>query len=209
MVNTKQSNSVGNHTTQKEPSSNGNVSNSKPLQDISSTIDNARPDLNSPPTNNDHVPDMNEGGENLVATGAGTLGVAAVGAAFGVVGGPPGAVVGGIIGGVVGAIAGSDIAQTNNQKDDSNDWQEEDNYWRENYKKMPYYTENKNLEYDRDYRAAYRLGYENRVHNNAEINFSEVESKLKAKWEQVKGSSRLQWEEAKFAVEDGLKKIHP
>ena len=71
--------------------------------------------------------------------------------------------------------------------------------------KMPYYTENKNLEYDRDYRAAYRLGYENRVHNNAEINFSEVESKLKTKWEQVKGSSRLQWEEAKFAVEDGLK----
>ncbi|MBJ9580565.1 hypothetical protein [Acinetobacter baumannii] len=209
MVNTKQSNSVGNHTTQKEPSSKGNVSNSKPLQDISSTIDNARPDLNSPPTNNNHVPDMNEGGENLVATGAGTLGGTAVGAAFGVVGGPPGAVVGGIIGGVVGAIAGSDIAQTNNQKDDSNDWQEEDNYWRENYKKMPYYTENKNLEYDRDYRAAYRLGYENRVHNNAEINFSEVESKLKAKWEQVKGSSRLQWEEAKFAVEDGLKKIHP
>ncbi|MFP0709956.1 hypothetical protein ACLDYB_06590 [Acinetobacter baumannii] len=209
MVNTKQSNSVGSHTTQKEPSSNGNVSNSKPLQDISSTIDNARPDLNSPPINNNHVPDMNEGGENLVATGAGTLGGAAVGAAFGVVGGPPGAVVGGIIGGVVGAIAGSDIAQTNNQKDDSNDWQEEDNYWRENYKKMPYYTEDKNLEYDRDYWAAYRLGYENRVDNNAEINFSEVESKLKTKWEQVKGSSRLQWEEAKFAVEDGLKKIHP
>ncbi|EPL1366014.1 hypothetical protein ACVESP_19345, partial [Acinetobacter baumannii] len=96
-----------------------------------------------------------------------------------------------------------------NQKDDSNDWQEEDNYWRENYKKMPYYTEDKNLEYDRDYRAAYRLGYENRVDNNAEINFSEVESKLKTKWEQVKGSSRLQWEDAKFAVEDGLKKIHP
>lgn len=209
MVNTKQSNSDGNHTTQKEPSSNGNVSNSKPLQDISYTIDNARPDLYSPPTNNNHVPDMNEAGENLVATGAGTLGGAAVGAAFGVVGGPPGAVVGGIIGGVVGAIAGNDIAQTNNQKDDSNDWQEEDNYWRENFKKMPYYTENKNLEYDRDYRAAYRLGYENRVHNNAEINFSEVESKLKTKWEQVKGSSRLQWEEAKFAVEDGLKKIHP
>lgn len=209
MVNTKQSNSVGNHTTQKEPSSNGNVSNSKPLQDISSTIDNARPDLNSPPTNNTHVSDMNEGGENLVTTGAGTLGGAAVGAAFGVVGGPPGAVVGGIIGGVVGAIAGNDIAQTNNQKDDSNDWQEEDNYWRENYKKMPYYIEDKNLEYDRDYRAAYRLGYENRVDNNAEINFSEVESKLKTKWEQVKGSSRLQWEEAKFAVEDGLKKIHP
>ncbi|TPS07268.1 hypothetical protein FJV12_09915 [Acinetobacter baumannii] len=192
---------------QKEPSSNGNVSNSKPLQDISSTIDNARPDLNSRPTNNNHVPDMNEAGENLVATGAGTLGGAAVGAAFGVVGGPPGLLLGGLL--VVGAIAGNDIAQTNNQKDDSNDWQEEDNYWRENYKKMPYYTEDKNLEYDRDYRAAYRLGYENRVDNNAEINFSEVESKLKTKWEQVKGSSRLQWEDAKFAVEDGLKKIHP
>jgi hypothetical protein len=208
MVNTKQSNLDGNHTTQKEPSSNGNLSNSKPLQDTSSTIDNARPDLNSPPANNNHVPDMNEGGENLVATGAGTLGGAAVGAAFGVVGGPPGAVVGGIIGGVVGAIAGNDIAQTDNKKDDSDYWQE-DNYWRENYKKMPYYTERKNLEYDRDYRAAYRLGYENRVHDNAEINFSEVESALKTKWEQVKGSSRLQWEEAKFAVKDGWEKITP
>lgn len=209
MVNTKQSISDGNHTIQKEPSSNSNVLNSKPIQDTSSTNDNARPDLNSPPTNNKHIPDMNEGGENLAAVSAGTLGGAAIGAAFGVVGGPPGAVVGGIIGGVVGGIAGNDIAQTNNQKDDSNNWQEEDNYWRENYKKMPYYTENKNLEYDRDYQAAYRLGYENRVPNNAEINFSEVESKLKTKWEQVKGSSRLQWEEAKFAVEDGLKKIHP
>lgn len=207
MVNTKQTNLDG-HTTQKEPSSNGNVSNSKPLQDTSSTIDNARPDLNSPPANNNHVPDMNEGGENLVATGAGTLGGAAVGAAFGVVGGPPGAVVGGIIGGVVGAIAGNDIAQTDNKKDDSDYWQD-DNYWRENYKKMPYYTESKNLEYDRDYRAAYRLGYENRVHNNAEINFSEVESTLKTKWEQVKGSSRLQWAEAKFAVKDGWEKITP
>lgn len=209
MVNIKQSNLDGDHTIQKEPSSNSNVSNSKPIQDTSSTNDNARPDLNSPPTNNNHVPDMNEGGEDLAAVSAGTLGGAAIGAAFGVVGGPPGAVVGGIIGGVVGGIAGNDIAQTNNQKDDSNSWQEEDNYWRENYKKMPYYTGDKNLEYDRDYRAAYRLGYENRVDNNAEINFSEVECKLKTKWEQVKGSSRLQWEEAKFAIEDGLKKIHP
>lgn len=209
MVNTKKSISDGNHTIQKEPSSNSNVLNSKPIQDTSSTNDNARPDLNSPPTNNNHVPDMNEGGEDLAAVSAGTLGGAAIGAAFGVVGGPPGAVVGGIIGGVVGGIAGNDIAQTNNQKDDSNSWQEEDNYWRENYKKMPYYTEDKNLEYDRDYRVAYHLGYENRVDNNTEINFSEVESKLKTKWEQVKGSSRLQWEEAKFAVEDGLKKIHP
>ncbi|WP_171292515.1 hypothetical protein [Acinetobacter baumannii] len=41
------------------------------------------------------------------------------------------------------------------------------------------------------------------VYRDAEINFSEVESKLKTKWEQVKGSSRLQWEDAKFAVEDG------
>lgn len=95
MVNTKQSNLEGNHTTQQEPSSNGNISNRKPLQDTSSTIDNARPDLNSPPANNNHVPDMNEGGENLVATGAGTLGGAAVG-----------------------AIAGNDIAQADNKKDD-------------------------------------------------------------------------------------------
>ena len=110
----------------------------------------------------------------------------------------------GIIGGVVGAIAGNDIAQTNNQKMIVMTGKKKIIIGEKTIK-MPYYTENKNLEYDRDYRAAYRLGYENRVHNNAEINFSEVESKLKTKWEQVKGSSRLQWEEAKFAVEDGLK----
>lgn len=66
------------------------------------SIANARPDLNSPVTDRQRIPNMNEGGEDLVTTGAGTLGGAAVGATLGMVGGPPGALVGGVIGGVMG-----------------------------------------------------------------------------------------------------------
>lgn len=138
---------------------------------------------------------MNEGKEDLMSTSAGTLGGAAVGAAFGIAGGPPGAVVGGIIGGIVGGIAGHDIAQPEAQNS-------EDAYWRDNYRHASYYQENQNFEYERDYRSAYRLGYESRPHYEKNRNFSEVESQLEAKWENFKGESRLTWEQAKLAAKD-------
>lgn len=165
-----------------------------------SKIEQARPDLNSPPTHNNHVPDMNEGKEDLVSTGAGTLGGAAVGAAFGIAGGPPGAVVGGIIGGIVGGIAGHDIAKPDAKNP-------EDDYWRDNYRHASYYQENQNLEYERDYSSAYRLGYESRPHYEKGRNFSEVETELEAKWEHFKGESRLTWEQAKLAAKDAWNRV--
>ena len=189
---------------------------------------NARPDLNTPVKDNPRVPDMNEGEDNLAATSAGTLGGAAVGAIAGLVGGPPGAVVGGIIGGVVGGIAGNDIATPDHQKQVDN-YQHpqnlpeadnyrhpdhlsvEDNYWRDEYHNRPYFNETRStysdLEYDRDYRDAYRVGYENRAMYDRDTDFDRAEPELRTKWEQLKGESRLNWEEAKFAVKDAWHRI--
>lgn len=183
----------------------------------------ARPDLNSPQKDNPRVPDMNEGEDNVLATSAGTLGGAAVGATAGLVGGPPGAVVGGIIGGVVGGIAGNDIASPDHPKQmdnyehpenhpEADNYQhpdtikQEDDYWRTEHTNRPYYTESRttysDLDYDRDYRGAYRVGYENRPLYDRQTDFEHAEPELRTKWEQVKGESRLNWEEAKFAIKD-------
>ena len=173
----------------------------------STSNDHARPDLNVPRSADPRVPDMNEGEEHLAATGAGTLGGAAVGATLGAVGGPPGALVGGAIGGIVGGLAGSDIAH----KEHVDPLEREDHYWRESYLQKPYYQDSRNhypdLDYDRDYQNAYRLGYESRMRLQPETRFDDVEHDLQTQWEQFKGESRLKWEEAKFAVKDAWNRI--
>ena len=189
---------------------------------------NASQDFNTPVKDNPHVPDMNEGKDNLAATSAGTLGGAAVGAVAGLVGGPPGAVVGGIIGGIVGGIAGNDIATPDHQKQTDN-YQHpenhpeadnyrhpdhliaEDKYWRDEYQNRPYFSEMRttyiDLDYDRDYRDAYRVGYENRSMYDRDTDFDRAEPELRTKWEKLKGESRLNWEEAKFAVKDAWHRV--
>lgn len=187
---------------------------------INPTDTNARPDLNTPVKDNPRVPDMNEGEDNLAATSAGTLGGAAVGAVAGLVGGPPG--------GVVGGIAGNDIAtsdhgkQTDNYQHpenlpEANNYRHpdhlsaEDNYWRDEYHNRPYFNETRStygdLDYDRDYRGAYRVGYENRPMYEHDTDFDRAEPELRTKWEQLKGESRLNWEEAKFAVKDAWHRV--
>lgn len=204
MENSKRPISNIDQVNEKEKSLDPNVLNNSVLSGSPPSIANARPDLNSPVTHNQHVPDMNESSDDVVATGAGTLGGAAVGATLGMVGGPPGAVVGGIIGGVMGGIAGNDIAQTKNTDD-------EDTYWRESHQNTPYYQESQkvypDLDYERDYRGAYRLGYEDRANRDAKVDFTEAEPDLRSNWEKTKGESRLQWEEAKFAVKDAWNRM--
>lgn len=82
----------------------------------------------------------------------------------------------------------------------------DDVYWRDTYLTMPYYETTllvlPDVDYDRDYQAAYRLGYEDRPYYSREHRFEDVEPELKLKWEQVKGQSRLKWEQAKQAVKD-------
>lgn len=179
--------------------------NSESLKSSPRTDDSARPELNSPATDSHRVPDMNEAGDHLAATSAGTLGGAALGATLGMVGGPPGAVVGGLIGGIVGGIAGNDIAQKANPE-------EEDAYWREQHQERPYFNETRNihndLDYDRDYRGAYEVGYKNRPLFDSDTHFEQVEPELQTQWEGSKGQSRLKWEQAKFAAKDAWLRAH-
>ncbi|ATO20812.1 hypothetical protein BS636_14540 [Acinetobacter sp. LoGeW2-3] len=149
-----------------------------------------------------------EAGDQALATGAGSVGGAALGATLGMVGGPGGSLVGGIVGGVLGGIAGKDISTPDHPEhgiENTGLFADHDHYWREQYQSRPYYSESRNvhgdLDYDRDYRGAYQLGYENREHYNGKA-FDEAEPDLRSKWEQFKGESRLTWEQAKYAVKD-------
>jgi hypothetical protein len=133
------------------------------------------------------VPDMNEANDHPVGTSIGTVGGVAAGSA--------GAVVGGIIGGV----AGNEAADAINPV-------EEDAYWREQHRDSPYFHESRStyddLDYDRDYRSAYEVGYKNRPLFDSDTHFEQVETELRTQWEAIKGPSRLDWEQAKYAAKD-------
>src|SRR5690606_2153909 len=137
----------------------------------------------------------------VMATGAGSVGGAAIGATLGMVGGPGGSIVGGIVGGMIGGLAGKDISTPDHpeRQTENSGLLDDDAYWREHHHQRPYYSESRNiytdLGSDRDYRDAYRLGYENRPHYDRQVEFHEAESDLRTKWEQFKGESRLTWEQ--------------
>ncbi|AWL28786.1 hypothetical protein DJ533_09495 [Acinetobacter defluvii] len=149
-------------------------------------------------------PITGEPGAHPVGTGVGAAGGAATGAAIGAVGGPVGAIVGGVVGAVVGGLAGKGVAEKVNPT-------EEDAYWRAEHLNTPYYSETlttySDLDYDRDYQDAYRLGYSTRHDYPHETRFEDVENDLRLKWEQTKRESRLTWEEAKLAVKDAWNRV--
>jgi len=149
-------------------------------------------------------PISGEPGAHPIGTGVGAAGGAVSGAAIGAVGGPVGAAVGGVVGAVVGGLAGKSISEAVNPTD-------EDVYWRETYDTRPYYKDTINLydnvDYDRDYRDAYQLGYTSRSNYPYETKFEEVEADLKLQWEKTKRESRLKWEEAKHAVKDAWDRV--
>lgn len=137
------------------------------------------------------VPDMNEANDHPVGTSIGTVGGVAAGSA--------GAVVGGIVGGIIGGVAGNEAADAINPV-------EEDAYWREQHRDSPYFHESRStyddLDYDRDYRSAYQVGYGSRSQYDPNVEFEHVEPELRSKWENTKDQSRLSWEEAKYAAKD-------
>jgi hypothetical protein len=71
----------------------------------------------------------------------------------------------------------------------------EDAYWREAFTREPYYRAH--LSYE-DYGPAYRVGYTAPLRR--EGTFSGLEPQLRDDWQQVKGRSRLSWDEAREAT---------
>lgn len=127
---------------------------------------------------------------------AGVATAAATGAAVGTAAGPVGTVVGAAVGAVVGGLAGKAVAE-------HYDPTVEDNYWRENHKREPYYD--RNFTYD-DYAPAYRYGGEARS-RMMDRSYDDVEGDLGGDWDRVKGKSRMTWDQAKAATRAGWSRL--
>ena len=145
--------------------------------------------LNRPDANRDPI--TGALGAHPVGTGIGaaTGGVAAGAVAGTLAAGPVGTVVGAAIGAVVGGLAGKAVAE-------HYDPTAEEAYWRDNYEREPYYRSG--MSYD-DYAPAFRLGGESRS-RYAEQPFEDVESDLAREYDEVRGESRLDWNDAKRAT---------
>lgn len=147
----------------------------------------------------DNNPDPITGapGSHPVGVGVGAaLGGAAAGAAAGAVAGPVGAVAGAVIGGVAGGYAGKAGAE-------AIDPTTEDDYWRENYRTRPYYTERSAYE---EYQPAYRYGWESRSKYPGK-SFDDVEPELERGWSQSNPKSSMTWVNAKQAVRDAWDRV--
>lgn len=134
-------------------------------------------------------PITNEPGAHPVGTGLGAaVGGAAAGAATGAFGGPVGAAIGGVVGAVAGGLAGKAAAEAVNPT-------AEEAYWREAYRDEPYVIENRT--YD-DYHPAYALGWQSV--GLYEGPFETVEPTLRDRWLTDRGTSPLEWPEARDAA---------
>ncbi|MGI0485082.1 hypothetical protein ACN4EK_06570 [Pantanalinema rosaneae CENA516] len=135
-------------------------------------------------------------GAHPVGTGIGAAAAGTIGTAIGAAGGPVGAVIGAAVGSVIGGLTGKAVAE-------SIDPTVEDNYWRDNYVTRPYATPDRT--YD-DYQPAYRTGYEGYGRYSSRP-YSEVEPELKQHYETNYGASKVQWNQAKYAVQDAWDRV--
>ena len=88
-------------------------------------------------------------------------------------------------------------------------YQTTDSTWRDQHKTREYYD--KSLDYDRDYRPAYRYGTYLRS-QNPKRTWESSENEFASGWDRMKGDSRLTWEKAKLATKDawhGLERKMP
>ena len=79
----------------------------------------------------------------------------------------------------------------------------EEVYWRDEFYTRPYVPEG--ASYD-DYGPAYRYGVEcYPKHRGRE--FDDVETDLEREWDSARGSSRLTWNEARYAAKDSFERV--
>jgi hypothetical protein len=85
------------------------------------------------------------------------------------------------------------------------DWNEEDRFWRENYRSRPYASEGRNYE---ELRPAYRFGTEAANRHQGQ-DWSEAEPELRQDWERYehRGESRSTWDQVKDAARDAWDRV--
>ena len=81
-------------------------------------------------------------------------------------------------------------------------WDDEDAYWRTNYRTRPYGSSG---DYDR-FRPGYRFGYESasRYHGRE---WNDVESDLRSSWDKYEYRGNSTWEQVKDAVRDAWDRV--
>ncbi len=135
-------------------------------------------------------------GTGVGAAAGGIAGAAAAGAIAGSTVGPVGTAVGAVAGAVVGGLAGKGVAELI-------DPTVEEAYWRDNYSSRPYVTRGASFD---DYGPAYRYGVDSYGRYEGR-SFDDVESDLSRDWQRAKGSSRLTWDNAKYATRDSWQRV--
>jgi hypothetical protein len=89
-------------------------------------------------------------------------------------------------------------------RNDRLEWDDEDAYWRTNYRNRPYVSAGAD-EYDL-YRPGYKYGYE--AANKYEgRNWDEVESDLSSSWHTYEDRGNSTWEQIKGAVRDAWDRV--
>src|SRR3954469_13068506 len=128
-------------------------------------------------------------GSHPVGTGVGAAaGGAATGAAVGSVAGPVGTLAGVAGGAIVGGLAGKGVAEKVNPT-------QEETYWRHNHYREDFAGNRPYAEY----RNAYKCGYEG-YSTYGGGTFEEHENELRRRYEADRGTSKLDWNQARPAA---------
>lgn len=151
--------------------------------------------VSNPDADTNPDPITGEPGSHPMGTGLGAAGAGAAGAAIGSMAGPIGTAVGAVVGAVAGGLAGKAAAE-------AIDPTAEDSYWRQNHSNRPYA---KGSDYA-SYQPAYRYGWEARS-RHPEASFDDVQDDLETEWAEARGTSKLEWQNAKLAARDAWDRI--
>jgi hypothetical protein len=81
-------------------------------------------------------------------------------------------------------------------------WNDEDSYWRSNYRSRPYAS---NRDYD-FFQPGYRYGFD-AAHRFEGRRFDEVESELSRDWNRYEHRGQSTWEQVKDAVRDAWDRV--
>ena len=82
-------------------------------------------------------------------------------------------------------------------------WEDEDRYWRTNYRNRPYASSNNDYEF---YRPAYQYGYEGASRYRGR-EWNDVESDLSRSWNSYEHRGTSTWEQMKDAVRDAWDRV--
>lgn len=82
-------------------------------------------------------------------------------------------------------------------------WEDDERWWRENYRSRPYVDESRGFE---DYEPGYRYGYEsaNRLGRRP---WNEVEGDLRSGWDRYEGRGNSTWDNIKDSVRDAWDRL--